>query len=68
MFEEGDKCIYQYNNWFNAYGDLVMKLNLGDRVTVSGSHRIGGAIFLRFKEYPEYSFLSTGFKSVKTLN
>lgn len=65
----GERCICQYDNWFNAFGDKCDALMKGTRLTVAGSRRVGGATFYSFKETPEdNSYLGTGFTPMRNLN
>lgn len=68
-FTEGAVFICTEEEWYNAFGDRCEALNRGMRVTLRGTHRVGGALFLRFKETPEgNSYMSTGFKPLRSLN
>lgn len=65
----GEKCICQYDDWFNAFGETTTVVHRGMRLTVKDTHRVGGCTFLCFEETPEdSSFLSTGFKPLRSLN
>lgn len=67
--EPGERCICQHDDWWNAFGEKKHVLNRGDRLTVAGSVRIGGARFLHFKEVEEeLYFLETGFVPLRRLN
>lgn len=66
---EGERCICQYDDWYNAFGDRSDALSKGMRLTVIGSHRVGGMTFYSFKETPEgNSYLGTGFTPMRNLN
>lgn len=65
---EGERCICQHDDWFNAFGETTNAVHTGMRLTVVASKRIGGATFYAFKETPEDNFfLSTGFKPMRNL-
>lgn len=65
----GERCICQHDDWYNAFGDSFTALHCGMKLTVADSKRIGGATFYAFKETPEdHFFLSTGFKPMRNLN
>lgn len=66
---EGETVICQFPNWYNAFGEHKMSLEVGQRLTVTGRKNINGTVFLYFKETPEdTSFLATGFKALRNLN
>lgn len=66
--EPGERCICQYDDWFNAFGDKTTAVQTGMRLTVIATKRIAGASFYAFKETPEDNFfLSTGFKPMRNL-
>ena len=67
--EVGDKCICQYDDWYNAFGEVSHVLHLGMRVTVTGVAYVGGTRFLSFEEAPDGNFyMATGFKPLRSLN
>jgi hypothetical protein len=67
--ETGAKCICQYDDWYNAFGDKTSVLHQGQRLVVRASKRVGGARFLSFDETPEdHFFLESGFKPMRALN
>ncbi len=70
MFEEGAKVICSHTDLYNAFGDKAVMLEIGMRLTISGRHRIGGVLFLKFKEVREGdpSFMSTAFTPLRSLN
>lgn len=71
MMEPGERCICQYDEWWNAFGELkdqYTKLMKGDRLTVVGSKRVGGLSFYEFKEHPGQLFMHDGFKPLRNLN
>lgn len=66
---EGDTCICQENDWYNAFGEATTVLHRGMRLTVIASKMVGGAKFYAFKETPkDHFFLGLGFKPMRTLN
>ena len=66
--EDGERCICQYDDWYNAYGP-VHTVHQGMRLTVIKSMFIAGTRFYAFKETPEGAyFLNTGFKPMRSLN
>jgi hypothetical protein len=65
---DGEKCICQESEWFNAFGDAVQIINLGMRLTVKSSMYVGGTKFYLFEEIPDAWFLHTGFKPLRSLN
>lgn len=66
--ENGAKVICSEHEWFNAFGETYV-LELGRRLTVRGSYRVGGVTFLQFKEIEgDSAFMSTGFKPLRSLN
>lgn len=66
--EPGERCICQYDEWWNAFGDQYTMLSCGDRLTVSGSKRVGGISFYEFREHPGQWFMHDGFKPLRNLN
>lgn len=65
----GEKCICQYPDWYNAFGDVVHKLEVGQRLTFKQRRTIGGMAFYYFEETPDdVCFLATGFKPLRSLN
>ena len=46
---EGERCICQHDDWFNAFGETTNAVHTGMRPTVVASKRIGGATFYAFK-------------------
>lgn len=72
MFEEGAKVICSSTELYNVYGDKAVMLEVGMRLTVSGTVRVGGIRFLRFKETDEGAnpptFMSTAFTPLRSLN
>lgn len=66
--EPGERCICQHDEWWNAFGDKYTKLMRGDRLTVSGTKRVGGISFYEFAEHPEQFFMQSGFKLLRNLN
>lgn len=67
--EKSDVCICQEDEWFNAFGETTTLLKRGMRLTVSGSYRVAGSAFYRFRETPaECAFLAIGFKPMRELN
>lgn len=67
--EPGDKCICQYDEWYPAFeGGKAMPLSKGQRLTVRDSIYIGGARFYLFEGIEKASYLSTGFKPLRSLN
>ena len=68
IVEPGERCICQYDDWFNAFGDKTTVVSTGMRLTVRGSRRVGGVAFYSFEETPEDNyFLPTGFKPMRNL-
>lgn len=71
--EPGTVVICQSNKWYSAHG-REYTVNLGERLTISKVYRVGGAMFLKFKEIEVLNdienpgFLSTGFSSIKNYN
>jgi hypothetical protein len=66
---EGDKCICQFPDWWNAFGEHMHKLEVGQRLTVTRRRVFHGALFYYFKETPEdLCFLASGFKPLRALN
>lgn len=70
MFEPGAKVICSFVELYNAFGDKQTVLNMGDRLTVSDTSRIGGSLFLKFVEVPEGNqyFQALAFKPLRSLN
>ena len=68
LLEPGSKCICQAEDWYNAFGERQDKIPVGTRLQVVDRVRVAGASFLKFEEYPNLLFLSTGFKSLRSLN
>jgi hypothetical protein len=65
----GDRCICQYEEWFNAFGAGRTMLTVGQRMTVIETRRVGGAQFLAFEETPKDNyFMADGFKPMRELN
>lgn len=65
---EGERCICQYDDWYNAFGEKSDALSRGMRLTVIGTQRVGGMTFYSFAEAPEGSFyLGTGFVPMRNL-
>ena len=66
---EGETCICQENDWYNAFGETCTAVHRGMRLTVIASKRIAGSVFYAFKETPkDHFFLGIGFKPMRTLN
>jgi hypothetical protein len=66
---EGDKCICQENDWWNAYGEKSTMLSRGMRLTVARRRVINGLLFYHFQETPgDNCFLASGFKPLRALN
>ena len=69
----GEKVICQFDEWWNAHGDEYV-IAKGERLTVAGTYRVGGALFYHFAEiedangYENPGFLSTGFMPLRRLN
>ncbi len=69
MYDEGEIVICQHEDWYNAHGSNIFKLEVGQKLTINNTYRVGGSLFLKFKEYDdEYGFLSTGFTRLRSLN
>lgn len=67
--QKGDKCICQYDDWHNAYGDDDFSVHRGMRLTVSGSINVGGSSFLSFEETPKGNYyLALGFNPLRIYN
>lgn len=67
--DEGDKCVCQYDDWHNAFGDKDFSLHRGMRLTVTGLKNVAGTRFYSFKEAPEGNFyMFDGFKPMRELN
>lgn len=67
--KEGEKCICQFGEWHNAFGDQDFSLSGGMRLTVSGSINVAGTRFYSFKEAPERNYyMALGFKPMRELN
>ena len=65
----GDKCICQYDDWYNGFGESHHAVHQGMRLTVKSRHNIAGTVFYEFEETPEkFFYLSHGFKSMRQLN
>jgi hypothetical protein len=62
MFEEGMtvKCIS--HNWYSFLGELSMVIPLGTKLTVKKAWRFRNIPMLDFIEYPDNSFMASGFK------
>lgn len=68
MFDPGAKVICSEDDWFNCFGEPY-KLEMGRRLTVRESYRVGTLRFLRFNEIEgDSAFLSNGFKPLRALN
>ena len=67
-FEPGVQCICQSENWYNAFGEKTVMIPVGTKLVLTKRMRLHGAMFLEFDEYPKLQFLSTGFKSLRSLN
>lgn len=66
---DGETCICQYDDWFNAFGDKTEAVHRGMRLTVTGRKNISGSLFYTFKEVEEGNwFLGIGFKPMRQLN
>ena len=69
MVEPGDKCICQYDDWHNAFGDTDFSVHRGMRLTVSGSKLVNSMKFFSFEETPKDNFYAhMGFKPLRSLN
>ncbi len=70
MIEEGDTCICQYDDWFNAFGEQSHSVHTGMVLTVTRTVMVAGARFLEFEETPDgLQYLATGFtKRARTLH
>lgn len=67
--ETGEKCICQYDDWHNAYGDDDFSVHRGMRLTVTDSININGSRFYSFEETPKKNYyLGIGFKPMRVLN
>jgi hypothetical protein len=67
--EPGERCICQYDDWYNAFGDRSEAMSKGMRLTVKGSTRVGGCRFYTFAETPDDAcYLAEGFKPLRSLN
>lgn len=67
--EPGDKCICQYDDWHNAFGESDFTVHCGMRLTVNDTLNIGGSQFLSFEETPRGNFYyHLGFKPLRSLN
>ena len=67
--EVGEKCICQYDDWYNDFGDRSEAIHRGMRLTVSGRKNVAGAIYYSFEEVDEKNwYWSPGFKPMKSLN
>jgi hypothetical protein len=67
--EPGAKCICQYDDWYNAFGDKSTALFCGMRLTVKARKNFYGALFVSFEETPEDNFFQIeGFKPMRNLN
>ena len=67
--EPGEKVITKEGGWYNAFGDKTTLVSCGMRLTVKGSRRIAGSLFLSFEETPDDNyFLIHGFTPLRTLN
>jgi len=66
---EGEKCICQFDDWYNGFGKQTHAVHCGMRLTVTKVVRVGGATFYEFDETPEgTAYLCTGFKPLRNLN
>lgn len=65
---EGDKVIVSEDDWYNAFGEQCTALQLGTRLVVTGTKRVGGLRFVGFDEHPGLWFLDQGFKALRNLN
>lgn len=69
LMEDGEKCICQYDDWHNAYGDSDVSVHRGMRLTVVESMSISGTRFYAFKETPKGNYyLHLGFTPMRNLN
>lgn len=67
--EPGERCICQHPDWHSAFGNVDYTLEIGQRLTVKQTSRVGAAIFYYFEETPDdCCFLSIGFKPLRSLN
>jgi hypothetical protein len=66
--DAGDRCICQYDDWYNCHGEADQPLRRGQRLRITRAYRVGGAPFLEFEEAPGLGYLSTGFKPLRALN
>jgi hypothetical protein len=66
--DNGEKCICQENDWYNAFGDQCTALQMGMRLTVQDSKYVGGTRFYEFVEVPKNWFMADGFKPLRSLN
>lgn len=64
--EPGDKCICQYDDWHNAFGEEDFSVNQGMRLTVLGSINVGGSSFYSFEETPEGNYMGIGFNPLRS--
>jgi len=67
--QKEDKCICQYDDWHNGFGDKNTILHRGMRLTVKGVKNVAGAPFYAFHETPDDNwFLASGFLPLRNLN
>lgn len=67
--EPGDRCICQYDDWHNAFGEDDFSVNCGMRLTVLDSRNIGGTSFYSFEETPKDNFyMGIGFRPLRSYN
>lgn len=68
QFEPGVKCVCQSEDWYNAFGEKTVMVPVGTRLVLTKRVRVHGCMFLEFDEFPNLQFLSTGFKSLRSMN
>lgn len=69
MLDEGDRCVCQYNDWWNGLGEKHEVLHKGMKLTVAGSKNLAGVRFLTFEEVEEGNyFMAMGFIPLRTLH
>lgn len=67
--EAGERCICQYDDWHNAFGDVDHSVHMGMRLVVTDSCYVGGVRFLSFEETPKGNwYMHEGFKPLRSLN
>ncbi len=67
--EPGDRCVCIEKDWYNAFGEKHLAIQIGMRLTVLDTRRIGGISFYSFEETPKnFFYMFTGLCPMRELN